>query len=144
MKLKCVESDKEIILGMRRRLGSNHKVSRAKERLRKDGWIDAPSVSVQIVSLQLYKSLLVHGLVPCKSEIDLEFREVPNELMGHFSRGYLDGDGSLGIYVRGPCISFYGGKKFLEKLLRFVLMVLDVRDCGVKCGGRIFNLRWRP
>ena len=41
------------------------------------------------------KTLIKHGIVPCKSYEELLPPKMPNELLKHFWRGYFDGDGSL-------------------------------------------------
>jgi intein/homing endonuclease len=56
--------------------------------------------TLRICSLIMYVDLLVHGLTPRKS-LTLEFpKTIPNNLMSHFLRGYLDGDGWISVTTR--------------------------------------------
>ncbi len=52
---------------------------------------------------------------------------IPNELMNHFLRGYLDGDGSLGITEGGRFrINFSGRKTFLQGVRKIIINKLNV------------------
>lgn len=54
-------------------------------------------VDVKIFSTKLCRALIAHGITPRKSEILLFPTTVPADLLIHYLRGYVDGDGSLGI-----------------------------------------------
>ncbi len=80
------------------------------------------AVTLNVVSKKLIKDLIAHGCCAAKSLI-LDFPKLPEEVIPHFIRGYLDGDGCIFNYdehlKRGkPKIAFnvLGTKSFLENL----------------------------
>lgn len=77
--------------------------------------------TIQIGSNNLYQRLLKIGFTPRKS-LTIKFPDVPDRLMGHFVRGYFDGDG---------CVQFL---KYHRQKKRFEY-VLTVR---FTCGHREF------
>lgn len=55
-----------------------------------------------------------HGLAPRKSTADLPFpTNIPDEMMSHFARGNLDGDGSICVREKRAAIYFCGSNKFI-------------------------------
>ncbi|MEK7603549.1 MAG: LAGLIDADG family homing endonuclease [Patescibacteria group bacterium] len=121
-------NDKELLEKIRNLLGSNHKLAPKKRnnfyKNRKQ------SYQLQIGSKEIFKDLINLGMVPNKSLI-LKMPNVPEELLGHFLRGYFDGDGHVSVceYQRKDRKSkskiiqsgfTSGSKKFLEGL-RIVL-----------------------
>ena len=56
--------------------------------------------TLRISSIVMYNDLLTHGLTPRKS-LTLDFpKTIPNHLLSHFLRGYLDGDGWISVTTR--------------------------------------------
>ena len=61
------------------------------------------SCRIQVSSKKMREDLINKGCTPQKS-LNLSFpsyEQVPKHLMKHFVRGFIDGDGSLGIYNNG-------------------------------------------
>lgn len=73
---------------------------------------------ITIVSAALCSSLVQYNIVPRKTFI----AKPPEALMLNrdFWRGYIDGDGSLGVYRLGPKISIVGTRETCESFLLFV------------------------
>jgi intein-encoded DNA endonuclease-like protein len=87
-------TDKDILLKIRKLLGSNHKIS---ERNMKINWKTA--YRFQIGSKIVYSDLLKLGLTPRKSKT-IELPNVPDKYFRHFVRGYFDGDGNVHVQKR--------------------------------------------
>lgn len=73
---------------------------------------------INLNNIKLAKDLISHGCIPNKS-LKLEFpTTVPDHLIHHFMRGYIDGDGCVGFYTYDKtdtfCVSILGTEKFLE------------------------------
>lgn len=116
-----ISTDKEIIVKIRNILQSNHKIG-----IRKKGsnWKDA--YVLQIGSKKLFRDLNKFGIIQNKSLV-INFPDVPKKYLGHFVRGYFDGDGSvnLGKYWRKDRNKWKwefttrftsGSKRFIESL----------------------------
>ena len=83
-------TDKEILLKIRKVLGSNHKIS-----IRDKGIINHKlGYRLQIGSKEIFADLSRLGFSPNKSLI-LKFPIIPKEYVGDFIRGYFDGDGCV-------------------------------------------------
>jgi len=70
--------------------------------------------------LKIYNDLIKLGCVPKKSLI-LKFpkdTQVPKDLIHHFIRGYVDGDGSIYITNNNINVSVLGTKEFLSTLIK--------------------------
>jgi len=87
-------TDKEIMKEIRKALRSNHKIStyKAKKKYWKDRY------ALQIGSKEAVARLKDFGIIQNKSLIIKYPKNIPEEFLGHFVRGYFDGDG--GVYFR--------------------------------------------
>lgn len=82
-------TDKEILMAIRRVMGSNHKISvRTRNPNHKMGY------RLQIGSKEIFNDLRILGMTSRKSLI-LQMPPVPQRYVGHFVRGYFDGDGCI-------------------------------------------------
>ena len=124
--LKCQQSDESIILRLRDRLGSKHKVTR-KDRINPSGSI-SHMTSCAICSTSIALSLIEHGMTPAKSEQNLPFpTHIPPELLCHFIRGYFDGDGTTGEYEYDYSksgrvnVAYLGSPSYIKGLLHVLL-----------------------
>ena len=91
-----VSADKEIIEKIRNLLGSNHKIGIRKRSLEHPKWKDV--YVLQIGSKHIFQYLKKLGIVQNKSLVIKFPKNIPNELLRHFVRGYFDGDGC--VYFR--------------------------------------------
>lgn len=78
--------------------------------------------TIQIGSKQIFTKLLQLGFTPHKS-LNLKYPFIPDSLLGHFFRGYFDGDG---------CASFAYYKRKNRKDLQ---KILNIR---IRCGSKNF------
>lgn len=85
--------DKCLLEALKRQIGCEHPV---KEYEVKSGYkIGANYCRLFIISGKLYGDLISQGVVHNKTDILEPPKNVPSELMRHFIRGYMDGDGSI-------------------------------------------------
>jgi len=86
--------------------------------IRKMVTVDDVRCRIGVRSTQLAEDLAKLGCVPKKSLI-LKFPEnLPSHLVRHFSRGYFDGDGSLGNY-HSAAFMLIGTNDFLLKFIEY-------------------------
>jgi hypothetical protein len=107
--------------------------------------IGSKSYSINITSNEIVNDLLKFNIIPNKSLVyklpDLSDKELINYL-----RGYIDGDGSVGVYDNGNgyeylVLSFVGTKEFIEKCGKLI----PVKYSGIRDLGRSENcweVRW--
>ena len=121
-------SDQSLLEEFSRVLNSNYQIEERPK-----------SYRLRINSLFLIKDLEKLGIVPNKTKI-LNFPKIPNNLLRHFIRGFLDGDGWIinKSHKNGRkeiCVGFSNGSyKFMKNLV--IILKLNV---GIKK----FNLRKR-
>lgn len=126
-------TDKQILVDIRKIIGSNHKIT---SRVRDERW--KTNHRLQIGSKEWFFDLQKLGFTQAKSNT-LKFPMIPKKYFSHFVRGYFDGDG--GVYFKkhktkarkNPrwvfCSRFTSGsRKFLEDLL------LVLKSRGIKGG----------
>jgi len=122
LNLNCQTPDESLILGLRERLGSTHAIKRI-WRTQASGR-ETPMSICGICSRKIAGSLIDHGVLPNKSNLDLSFPHggVPDAFFGHFTRGYFDGDGSVGLYeyphrkTSQKIVSYQGSHRFIQGL----------------------------
>jgi len=103
-----------------------------------------------IRSTEITNDLQVLGVVKRKTFI-IKFPEkhqVPEKLLNHFIRGYLDGDGCIHVSKdkKKVCTSFVGTKHLIEGINKTINKELDIsikNYCEIKCkNGSIFQLSY--
>jgi hypothetical protein len=77
--------------------------------------------SIHVISKELVQDLTLHNIVPNKSLIySPNLNLIPKELEKHFWRGYIDGDGYIGvIHENRPSFSIVGTQETLTQFLEF-------------------------
>jgi len=84
---------------------------------------------VAVCGKLLVSSLIDHGILPNKSDLNLPFPEVADEWLPHFVRGFFDGDGYCSVKKNGSvnwCL--LGSNRFIEGCRDRIVEVT-----GVKC-----------
>lgn len=61
--------------------------------IKEKGWKERANIS--IVSNEIYNDLINLGCLVNKSRVGMNFPTLSNEMLSHFIRGFLDGDGSI-------------------------------------------------
>lgn len=70
----------------------------------------ANTYSITFCSKEMYQDIMVHGGTPRKSRT-IGFPDVPSELLPHFVRGVVDGDGTLAWNGDRPVLHIYSGSE---------------------------------
>lgn len=108
--IEFTSCDKYILERIREAMGSNHRIG---EKLRT---IHTPSQKdcyrLQIGSKKLFEDLCSFGMIVKKSLVVRMPKSLPEKYLGHFVRGYFDGDG---------CIYFKKHKIKVRKNLKWIL-----------------------
>ena len=146
--LNVTSVDKEIIYNVKKWLKSEHTIREAKPI-----WPNGKTRFVlRIGNKNLYKALIKLGLYPSKS-LTVKFPNVPNRFLGHFVRGYFDGDGCVflemskgitrGKIIRRLSVIFTSGSPiFLEELCKILGSTLELKQTKVYNGHRSYQLRY--
>ncbi len=122
--IQITSIDEDSIQRIKNWLSSEHKIN-----TKKSNFIGGKICFIlRIGSHKIYNDLFKLGLYPNKS-LTVSFPKVPRKYIGHFIRGYFDGDGCISFEkskgVRGQSIIkrirtifTSGSKKFLEEMNR--------------------------
>jgi hypothetical protein len=110
-----------------------------------------PSICLRVNSRILAADLVeLHGILPNKSNIDSPFpSNIPDELMGHFARGNLDGDGCISYGkaqgMSSGDVTFLGNQRWLEGFRDAVsrLAKIEARPVTVIRGKKLHRVRWQ-
>jgi len=82
-------TDRDLLIKIRKALGSNHKITARK---RNERW--KTSYRLQIGSKEIFCDLIKLGITPNKSK-SIGLPQVKSRYFSHFARGYFDGDGNV-------------------------------------------------
>ena len=99
---------------------------------------------INICNKKICEDLIKLGCTPKKS-LTLKFpsnEQVPKELIPHFIRGYLDGDGCVHKGDKKISISFVGTKEFLDKLQYIVYEELGLTKTIIQNKGKAYQCSW--
>jgi hypothetical protein len=149
--------DKEILEAIKKSMGSEHGLNyRApKDVTYKDGktYKSVESYRLRIGSKKMFGDLLKLGLTPRKS-LTIKFpKDIPDDYLGDFIRGYFDGDGcvflekakgiSQPVIIKKLSVIFTSGSYiFLQGLANVLERKLSVSHDKIYNGSRSFQLRY--
>lgn len=120
IRILIARKDEEILDFIKQELKSKQRIYRKEGGIDKRGSVIQPQSGLVISSTILVRAAMRLGLMPRKTYRDDPFPNVPDEMVSHFIRGYLDGDGCICPHQNGrswSCsISFTGSCKFINGL----------------------------
>jgi len=126
VRLHCTEEDDYIIKEIQRRLDSTHQVGHNPPDYKYEN--ARPSTRIAITNHYLAKRLEERfGVVPRKSYIDVPFPRLPSGHLNHFSRGYLDGDGTVTKGDNFYRWGLYGTYRFIRGLRDGISSAVEIR-----------------
>ena len=150
-------TDKEILEAIKKVMNSSHNLNyRAAHNVTyKNGktYRSKGIYRLRIGSKEMYEDLLKLGLTPRKS-LTIEFpKNIPNQYLNHFIRGYFDGDGCVTIMrgrgkkdqpiLKGIAIIFTSGSKiFLEELCKRVHESSNFSIRNIYSSSRAYSLKY--
>lgn len=102
-------------------------------------------VSIHVCSRPMHQSLVAKGLSSGKAET-LEWPDLPDTLLRHFLRGYVDGDGCFGYYHRrGFFFNLHGNRPFLLAAQTFLMdncRLQRTKLAGPTCALDLYKLQY--
>ena len=124
--------DKSVLDLLNHEYGGDRKLSFIKYSDKNPNWQDQYVLSVS--SNKMKNDLIRHGAIPNKS-LSLEFpKDIPQDLIRHFIRGYFDGDGSLSK-TEDRC-SIVSTESFCKELTKVLKDVLNINSSIFLCHNR--------
>lgn len=85
--------------------------------------------------------LAKYGVIPQKTSTVYFPDSLPTDLLSHFVRGLIDGDGWISF--KGKQIGFCGNETLVTQLRDFIVQTLDVYNCKVlKTGENLYQVCW--
>lgn len=89
------------------------------------------AIKICICSRYMCNKLKEHGMTKTKS-LTLKFPEtIEDNVLPHFIRGYLDGDGSISTYKNRPTVHFLGTEEFLLKLKNILISKININNSNL-------------
>ncbi|MBC8161685.1 MAG: hypothetical protein H7Z42_10750 [Roseiflexaceae bacterium] len=97
---------------------------------------------ISFCSKEMYQDVLAHGGTPRKSRT-IDFPYVPDELLAHFVRGVIDGDGTLTWNGDRPILQIYSGSpKMIEHLGLSVERMTGIPAPSVSLNRDNYYIKW--
>jgi hypothetical protein len=107
-------------------------------RIRSDG----ECYGVEFCSKEMYHDLLALGGMPNKSNV-IGFPAVQTDLLVHFVRGFVDGDGTLAWNGDRPILQVYSGsRQLLEKMAIAIEEQTGIPAPNVIANRSLWNIKW--
>lgn len=129
IRISLTESDKEVLDFLKKSINHTGELKKIYfSKYNKKKYTSRDSFCLHIFNKKITNDLINLGCIPNKS-FTLEFptfNQIPKYLMGHFIRGYFDGDGCISImsgsYKNGKRakIAIIGSCMFIDKLNKFL------------------------
>lgn len=103
---------------------------------------NADCYGMEFCSKEMYHDLLALGGMPNKSNV-IGFPTVPTELLAHFVRGFVDGDGTLAWNDDRPILQIYSGSKhLLENMAAAIEEQTGIPAPNVVANRALWNIKW--
>lgn len=97
---------------------------------------------IEFCSKEMYHDLLALGGMPNKSNV-IGFPAIPDELLVHFVRGFIDGDGTLAWNGDRPILQIYSGsKQLLEDMGAAIEAQTGIPAPNVIANRKLWNIKW--
>ena len=104
-------------------------------------YVDNVKVRLSIVNHKLIDSLVSLGIRQAKS-LKLKFPNVPEEFLSHFTRGYIDGDGSIDKSKNNPRLRILGTLEFLISMRNQISASINIPKNKPHQKGNIYVLNY--
>lgn len=102
----------------------------------------SPCYEIEFCSKEMYQDLLGLGGMPNKSNV-IGFPDIPPELLAHFVRGFIDGDGTLAWNGDRPILQIYSGsKQLLADMAQAIKKQTGIPEPNVVANRALWYLKW--
>jgi hypothetical protein len=103
---------------------------------------DSHCYKITFCSKEMYQDILAHGGTPRKSRT-IGFPYVPPELLPHFVRGVVDGDGTLAWNGDRPVLHIYSGsRQFLFDIAAAIEHTTGMYAPNVNANRALWYIKW--
>lgn len=140
----CHSKDEEILVAIHKELNVTTKIHRDPAR-EYGGRKNGPRTYFNVNNKQLVLSLRDRfGLVPQKTSLDLPMPEIPDAYVGHFVRGYFDGDGHVSVSKKhnGGRASFVGSETFVRQMSSAIGRLIGSDNVCLFRQGKVWSATW--
>lgn len=97
---------------------------------------------IEFCSKEMYYDLLTLGGMPNKSNV-IGFPSIPTDLLVHFVRGFVDGDGTLAWNGDRPILQIYSGSKLLLAAMAAAIEVqTGIPAPNIVANRALWHLKW--
>jgi hypothetical protein len=104
--------------------------------------VEGNCYGIEFCSKEMYHDLLALGGIPNKSNV-IGFPTVPTELLVHFVRGFVDGDGTLAWNGDRPILQIYSGSwQLLTDMASAIEEQTGIPAPNVIANRALWNLKW--
>lgn len=148
--LSITNTDRPLLLQVRKELSSNHKLEVRKQMNHSFGdktYLCGECFHFRIANKQIFQDLIDLGVRPRKSLTAILPPNIPNNLFSYFLRGYFDGDGCLNLSLppgrkttRIKVIYTSGSKKLLDQINQKLEFLINTSQRRVYKNGRAYRL----
>lgn len=137
IKLLLKEDDKEVLEKFSKFIYGFIKIESEQKALRSDPNIVKTYLRVCVTSKEMHSDLTNVGCMPQKTfKIRMPLKHVKKELMPHFIRGFLDGDGCICLSSESrPVVDFTSNKMFCEDLKDYLEAELNIKFNKIHLSG---------
>ena len=104
------------------------------------------SYTLSFLNKKIKSDLIAKGCVPNKSKVLTYPSEevVPKDLMIHFIRGYIDGDGYIGNAKHYPRLSILGTENMLKGIVKYLnIRETKIRKANPKGSDEVKEIEWK-
>ncbi len=115
-------------------IGGNYSLRKVSE--------DSQCYKITFCSKEMYQDILAHGGTPRKSRT-IGFPYIPPDLLSHFVRGVVDGDGTLSWNGDRPVLHIYSGsRQFLFDIAAAIEHATGMYAPNVNANRALWYIKW--
>jgi hypothetical protein len=127
-------NDRDHLVKMAETIGGNYHLRKVAENVN--------TYVVAFCSKQMYEDILAHGGTPRKSNT-IGFPFIPPELLAHFVRGVVDGDGTLAWNGNRPVLQVYSGSHtFLDDMSIGIANITGIPAPNTIANRALHYIKW--
>jgi len=131
---EIASNDREHLETVAQAIGGNYGLRKVSE--------NSNCYKITFCSKEMYQDILAHGGTPRKSRT-IGFPFVPPELLPHFVRGVVDGDGTLAWNGDRPILQIYSSsQKFLNSLIASVEQGTGIPAPNPQANRENWTVKW--
>lgn len=132
--IEIASNDRDHLITIAQVIGGNYNLRKVSEQ--------SQCYKIIFCSVEMYQDILAHGGTSRKS-MTIGFPYVPRELLPHFVRGVVDGDGTLAWNGDRPIVHIYSGSlQFLVDLAAAIAALTGIPTPNIGANRDNYYLKW--